>query len=74
MLKNFIEFARARVPAKHQRPYKKMLLEWSIALPPEERTKLATNLTAWKNKTPAHWALLANDMFTLYQKRGLPSG
>lgn len=66
----FIEYARARLPARHQRPFKKMLSSWLIGMPAEDRTKLVHTLSAKRG----YWDLLARDMETMFLKKSYREG
>lgn len=69
-IKKFIEFARSRVPAKHQKPFKGLLQTWVLNSDHKDRRALAMKL----DHKPEFWAPLADDMFKLFQtKEGVPS-
>ena len=74
MIQEFIEFARARAPAKHQKAFKRDLETWYLGLPIEEKNKVTKAVEKGSRLKSTHWTALAYQMLDLFHKRGATSG
>lgn len=61
----FVEYARTKAPAKHQRPFKVLLQTWVLNMAAPEKRALAQKLA----HKPEFWNPLADDMFKMFQRK-----
>ncbi len=70
IIKQFVEFSRAKAPAKYQKPFKADLLNWMGSLDDLAKQRLSKKLADGLKNKEKFWYPITAQMLEMFKRKG----